>query len=40
MQSAQDGSRAVPFDDQVIAGKPAAIFHQAVDAGDYRAGGS
>ncbi len=33
MQSSQDGSRAVPFDDQAIAGKLAAIFDQPIDAG-------
>ena len=32
MQGAQDGSRTVPFDDQVVAGKLAAILDQAVDA--------
>ena len=33
MQGAEDGAGTVPFDDQVVAGKPAAIFDQAVDAG-------
>ncbi len=33
MQSAQDRSRTVPFDDQVVAGELAPIFHQAVHAG-------
>src|SRR5580704_8125542 len=33
MQGAQDGSRTVPFDDQVIAGKLAAILDQAIDTG-------
>ena len=40
MQGAQDGSSAIPFDDQVIAGKLAAILHQAVDAGIVERAGS
>ena len=40
MQRAQDGPRRVPFDDQMIAGELAALFHQAIDCRDYRAAGS
>src|ERR1700678_4705320 len=33
MQGAQHGAGAVPFDDEMIARKLAAIFHQFVDTG-------
>src|SRR5579862_3039477 len=33
MQSAQHRPRAVPFDDELIAGEPASIFNKSIDTG-------